>query len=167
MMRCVFIFMLLVGLATRSSVAQSLDLPTRNAGAYYTYVDDPSDITIEVKVWGSVQNPGLYEVRQGLNLSTLLTLAGGPLTSSRGPRMKSALTLRLYRLQPGGQYVTLYETLMQDELIALDQDPVLTHGDMLVVDEKVRQSFGWRDGLSVLTALGTIALVIERVASSN
>lgn len=167
MMRCVFIFMLLVGFATKGGVAQSLDIPERNSGAYYRYVDDPSDITIEVKVWGSVQNPGLYEVRQGLNLSTLLTLAGGPLATGRGPRLKSTLTLRLSRLQPSGQYVTIYETLMQDELLALDQDPVLAHGDMLVVDEKVRQTFGWRDGLSVLTALGTIVLVIERVASSN
>ena len=163
MTRYLFLFFVMAGVAVEGISAQTLDDLRARAGAYYRFAD-ATDITIEVKVWGVVSNPGLYEVRQGLNLSTLLTLAGGPQASGRDPRTRSTLTIRLWRLQPnGGPYQAIFETQMQGEIVVLNDDPVLLSGDVIVADEVVEQRFGWRDGLTILTAVGTVVLIIDRI----
>lgn len=160
MTRTLVIGVLVVFLSGGAVYAQ--DLEALRGGAYYRFAD-PSDITIEVKVWGAVSNPGFYEVRQGLTLSTLLSLAGGPLTTPRMSNTRSTFTLQLYRPQPDGRYQLLTETVMENQLTALAQDPVIMHGDLLMTEERTRQRFGWRDGLSILTALATVALVVDNV----
>ncbi|MFQ5568334.1 MAG: SLBB domain-containing protein [Rhodothermales bacterium] len=149
-----------------SAQAQSLDDLRRSSGAYYRFASE-SDITIEVKVWGAVRNTGLYEVRQGLKLSTLLSLAGGPQSTARDARTKSTFTVRLLRLQPEGHHAVIAETVMENEILLLDQDPTLLSGDVLVAEEQLRQRFGWRDGVTLVTALGTLTLIVERLIGSN
>ena len=163
MTRYLFLFFVMAGVAVEGISAQTLDDLRANTGAYYRFAD-ATDITIEVKVWGAVSNPGLYEVRQGLNLSTLLTLAGGPQAPGRDPRTRSTLTIRLWRLQPnGGPYQAIFETQMQDEIVVLNDDPVLLSGDVIVADEVIEQRFRWRDFLSVVTAIASIVLVVDNV----
>ena len=140
--------------------AQTFPTLQGDNASYYRFAD-PSDITIEVKVWGAVTNPGLYEVREAISLSTLLSLAGGPFTTARENRRASTFRVQLYRLRSEGQYQLFSETLMQDELSALVQDPILMNGDMLIAEEKTRLRFGWRDGATLLTALASIILVID------
>ena len=154
----------MIGLAGETVQAQTLgDLISSNAGAYYKFAD-PTDITIEVKVWGSVQYPGLYEVPQGTRLSTLLTLAGGPLGGSDS-RTRRTYTIRHLRPQPNsGVYQAISESLMENEIVMLNDDSVLLPGDVIVAEEKVKQLFNWRDALSIATSLGTLVLVIDRVA---
>ena len=123
----------------------------------------PTDITIEVKVWGSLQYPGFYEVPQGTRLSTLVTLAGGPQVV-RDAQTRRTYTIRLWRPQPnGGPHQTISETRMEDEVLVLNEDPVLLPRDIVVVDEVVKQRFGWRDMLSIVTAIAGIALVVDNV----
>jgi len=55
---------------------------------------------------------------------------------------------------------------MEDRILTLDRDPTLLNGDVRVSDEQVKQRFGWRDGLSVLTAAATIVLVIDGVLNN-
>ncbi len=164
MTRTLLAGLLILVAGAAAAQAQSLEELRGAAGAFYTFAD-PTDITIEVKVWGAVQNAGLYEVRQGLPLSTLLTLAGGPAASVRDTGTSSTLTVRLYRPQPEGYPALFFEARMQNEILMLEQDPTLLHGDVLVVEEVRRQRFNWLDALSVVTAAGTLVLVIERVAS--
>lgn len=155
------VVLVLVGMGTAQ--AQSLESLMRGgSGAYYTFAD-PTDITIQVKVWGAVGSPGLYEVRQGMHLSTLLTLAGGPTTGIQDPRSRRTMTLRLWRPQQGAPHQLLFETQMEDEIFVLDEDPALLNGDMLILEEQVKQRFSWRDGLSILTAVGTVVLLAERI----
>ena len=116
---------------------------------------------MEIKVWGAVKNPGLYDVREGLNLSTVLSLAGGPLAAVQTRNTASTFTVRLYRLQTGDRLQLFTETLMEDQIGLLNSDPVLMQGDMVIAQERTRRLFGWRDGLSILTAVATVVLVID------
>ena len=163
MTRYLFLVLLMIGVAGRTVQAQTLDDLRSNTGAYYKFAD-PTDITIDLKVWGAVSNPGLYEVRQGMRLSTLLSLAGGPQGVVGDPRRRRILTIRLWRPQPnGGPYQAIFEIQMEDEILVLNDDPVLLSGDVIVADEMVRQLFNWRDGLAILTSVGTFILIIERL----
>ncbi len=153
----------MIGVAGGTVQAQTLDDLRSTSGAYYRFAD-PTDITIDLKVWGAVSNPGLYEVRQGMRLSTLLSLAGGPQGVERTTRTRRTLTIRLWRPQPnGGPYQAIFETQMQDEIVVPNDDPVLLSGDVIVADEVVKQRFGWRDGLTILTAVASLVLLIDRI----
>ena len=140
--------------------AQSIE--ALRGGSYYRFAD-VSDVTMEIKVWGAVANPGFYEVREGLNLSTVLSLAGGPQPPALSRNTVSSYTVRLYRLQAGDQYRLFTETVMEDQLGLLTSDPVLQTGDMVFTEAKTRQRFGWRDGIAILTVLATTALVVDQV----
>ena len=162
MTRYLFFVLLMIGLAGGTVQAQTLNDLRSNTAAYYRFAD-PTDITIEVKVWGSVQYPGFYEVPQGTRLSTLLTLAGGP-QGERDSQMRRTYMIRLWRPQPNsGLYQTISETRMKNEIVMLSDDPVLLSGDMVVADEEIKQRFSWRDLLSVVAAIGSIVLVIDNI----
>ncbi len=163
MTRYLFLVLLMIGVAGGTVQAQTLDDLRSNTAAYYKFAD-PTDITIDLKVWGAVGNPGLYEVRQGMRLSTLLSLTGGPQSVASDTQTRRTLTIRLWRPQPnGGPYQAIFETQMEDEIVVLNDDPVLLSGDVIVADEVVKQRFSWRDGLAILTSVGTFILIIERL----
>ena len=151
----------MIGVATVQ--AQTFSDLMSTSGAYYRFAD-PTDITIDLKVWGAVSNPGLYEVRQGMRLSTLLSLAGGPQGVSSDTRTRRMLTIRVWRPQPnGGPYQAIFEIKMENEILVLNDDPVLLSGDVIVADELVRQRFNWRDGLAILTSVGTFILIFDQI----
>ncbi len=161
MARYLFLVWLMIGLAGGTLQAQTLGDLISNTGAYYKFAD-PTDITIDLKVWGAVGNPGLYEVRQGMRLSTLLSLTGGPKGVESNTRTKRILTIRLWRPQPnGGPYRAIFEIQMENEILVLNDDPVLLSGDVIVADELVKLRFGWRDGLAILTSVASLVLIID------
>ena len=164
MIRSLLAGAVLVLLASPGVQAQDFEDLRGGAGAFFTYAES-GDITILVKLWGSVGNPGLYEVRQGIPLSTLLTLAGGPNASESDPRSRRTLTIRLYRDAADGPPTLLYETVMEDQVQVLSEDPTLMHGDTVVIEERVAQRFGWRDGISILTAVSAVVLLVERLVN--
>ena len=152
----------MIGVAGGTVQAQTLDDLKGSTAAYYRFAD-PTDITVEVKVWGSLQYPGFYEVPQGTRLSTLVTLAGGPL-AVRDAQSHRIFTIRLWRPQPNeGPHQTISETRMEDEILVLSEDPVLLSGDIVVADELVKQRFNWRDGLAVLTSVASLVLIIDTI----
>lgn len=157
-----YLMLVLLMIAGGTVQAQTLEDLRTNTAAFYRFTD-PTDITIEVKVWGSLQYPGFYEVPQGTRLSTLMTLAGGPQGGSVSGTRRT-YTIRLWRPQPGGGMPqAIFETLMEDQITMLNDDPVLFSGDTIVAEEIVRQRFGWLDALSVTTAIGTIVLIIDTI----
>ena len=163
MTRYLFLVLLMIGIAGGTVQAQTLGDLRGNSGAYFRFAD-PTDITIDLKVWGAVSNPGLYEVRQGMRLSTLLSLAGGPRSVESTRQTRRIFTIRVWRPQPnGGPYQAIFETQMQDEIVVLNDDPVLLSGDVIVADELVKQRFNWRDGLASLTSVGTFILIFDQI----
>ena len=160
MKRLLLIGFIMAGLAPGLVDAQTID--DLRGGSYYRFAD-VSDVTMEIKVWGAVANPGFYEVREGLNLSTVLSLAGGPQAPPASRSTASAYSVRLFRLQTGDRYQLFTETLMENQLGMLNSDPVLMQGDMVITEAKTRQRFGWREGLSILTATATLVLVVDQI----
>ncbi|NND72023.1 MAG: hypothetical protein HKN43_10630 [Rhodothermales bacterium] len=130
--------------------------------AYYNYAET-GDVTIMVNVWGTVRNPGLYEIPRGTKLSTLFSLAGGPDIRERPKRNKRTIVASLTRGETGQLVV---ETVMNDNVTVLAGDPELQPGDVLTVESTIRQSFSWRDVFPIVAAVASVALAAERISSN-
>lgn len=147
--------------------AQSAAQETR--AAVYRYAR-PGQETMQVGVWGSVGQPGLYEVPTGTDLMNLLSIVGGPEVSLENARQRQKIIVRLVRgsdsavsARPpadGGSHQLIFEARL-DELTALSRDyPPLQSGDVLTIEKIVRERFSWRDAMSVFQAAGTVAIII-------
>ncbi len=156
-------FLLLLAGAARAQTRPELERSLYSPASYYNYAE-PGDITMLVNVWGTVRNPGLYEVSQGTRLSTLFSVAGGPAISERLRRNSRTITVRLARLQGGRRQVVFRET-MEDEIFASEDDPVLEDGDVLTVETIARQRFAWRDAVTIVNAVALVALAVERFSN--
>lgn len=165
------LFLCLLFLCTTAGMAHAqrlseLDRSRYSPAAYYNF-SEPGDVTILVNVWGSVRNPGLYEIPQGTRMNTLLSIAGGPdLVTSLTARNKRFITLRLLRNQ-GGEHRPVIENTVEDEVVVTSQDPVLEAGDVLILETRLKEKFSLRDVFPVVAAIGTIALAIERISNSR
>ncbi|GIV62070.1 MAG: hypothetical protein KatS3mg044_0936 [Rhodothermaceae bacterium] len=132
------------------------------SAAYYRYYDG-GDATILVNVWGSVRSPGLYEIPVGTRLSTLVSLSGGPdMATNASLQANRTISIRLIR-EEAGERRPIFESVMKNEVLVADEDPVLQEGDVLVLETKLRPKLIWKDAFSIVAALGTVALAIERI----
>ncbi|NBC17427.1 MAG: hypothetical protein GVY18_08970 [Bacteroidetes bacterium] len=172
MVRILAVLFLGLGLCVNTASGQAFDLFQEATGGAYIKFAEPGDITIRVSVWGGV-NTGLYEVTQGMHLSTLLTIAGGPPIgeiSGRGGNQQrfgygdfiNEMTIKLMR-EEQGQWATIVEAQMEGEANPLPEDPVLQEGDLLIVETQSRRTFGWRDGLEILGSVGATVFLIDRL----
>ncbi len=165
MMRCVsFCLLILFGSAglAHAQRLNELDRSRYSPAAYYNFAE-PGDVTILVNVWGSVRNPGLYEIPQGTRMNTLVSIAGGPeLVSSVTARNKRIITLRLLRATDG-QHRPVVDTQMTDEVLIAKDDPVLSNQDVLILETRLKEKFSIRDVFPIVAAIGTVALAIERI----
>jgi hypothetical protein len=48
------------------------------AANYYMHLGDMGELQVKVSIWGEVGAPGLYSIPEETDLTTLLSLAGGP-----------------------------------------------------------------------------------------
>ena len=124
---------------------------------------ETGDITITVNVWGAVQKPGLYEVPKGTRLSKLFSLAGGPAIAERRSRERHTTTLRLVR--EAEHHGVVFESIMENEILVSNEDPILEEGDVMTVEVLVRQRFSLRDVFPIVAAIGSVALAIERLSA--
>lgn len=129
--------------------------------AYYNYAEE-GELTMLVSVWGTVRNPGLYEVPEGTHLSTLFSVSGGPSVSQRTRRQERTINIRLVR-DVGGEREVIFESIMRNDIIVEDADPLLLEGDVLTVETVVRQGFGWRDLATIVGSGASLALILERL----
>ncbi len=150
--------LLLAGTTGPAEAQRPEDRSRYGEASYYSYVE-AGQTPITVNVWGTVRNPGLYEVSDDTRLSTLVSAAGGPLVAARDRRERRAITLRLTRSGDGAPRV-VYETVMQDGVFAAEDDPLLEAGDTLTVDTVLRQEFSWRDALPIVSTVASVALAI-------
>ncbi|HET6568259.1 MAG TPA: SLBB domain-containing protein [Rhodothermales bacterium] len=129
-----------------------------STAAYYSYAE-PGDVTIRVNVWGTVRNPGLYEVPRQTHLSTLLSLAGGPEVTPLSDRSRRRIIVRLTRPQDG-RLGTIYEASMKDQVLATRENPLLQEGDVLTVETVLHQRLSWRDFAPIVSAVSSVGLAI-------
>ncbi|GEM_PF-641814 len=141
-----------------------LDRSSYNTASYYSY-SEPGDITIQVNVWGTVRNPGLYEVPEGTRLSELFSLAGGPTLNERRRNEVRNIRVQVTRLQGEGSTGRriVFDETMTGGVEAFATDPVLQSEDVVSVETVVRAPISWRDAstiTSVVTSVAALALQI-------
>lgn len=143
--------------------AQSLDrVEDIRSNVAYFYHARPGEATVQISVWGTVPRPGIYEVPLGTNLDKLLTMTGGIPDEARQEDQERRITVRLFR-QNSDQRRLIYEAPIEDVLVNTGQYPDLEDDDVLVVETLVERRFSWRDGLTVVGGIATVALALERV----
>lgn len=127
---------------------------------YYVYAES-GEATIQVYVVGGGAR-GIYEIGVGTRFDAFLALSAiGPGTDSPGSRQR--VTVQLYRTDASGARQMLLEG-RAEELVQADPStyPQLQDGDVISVEVRSRQRFGWRDGLSILTSLSSVIVLLER-----
>jgi hypothetical protein len=134
--------------------------------AVYTYAE-PGRPTIEVSIWGNVRTPGLYLVEPGTDLLDMLTLAGGPTLGADNAQTRTSVRIMISRGQAGARERIYESEAAQLSAIDMGGSPQLLTGDIITVQVHTRPRFGWRDGLTVLGAAGSIAGLILNVIRIN
>lgn len=140
-------------------------IPNNESNPIQVY-GQPGNPKMTVYVWGQAQT-GLWSVDVGTDLlefASIVTTSG--LTANR-PEQETRLILRLFREDQRDE--PIFEQNVED-LFATRSYPDLSDGDILVLKERVRRRFTWRDVSQVLgTVTSTISLVllIDRLRDNN
>jgi hypothetical protein len=152
----------------------------------YFFHAQPGQATVQVSLWGTVRQTGIYEIPVGTELNDLLSMAGGvPETARRKGQDAPTTYIRAYRLtgtatneaasgssQDGSAKIAegskerkrIFEGTLADVLTGEAQPPLLNEDDIIVVETvQPRRGFGWRDALSLASTLGTLTLLGLRI----
>lgn len=158
----VFLVGILVSQAVSAQEVGRIEQVEANTPPFFYFLQ-PGEATTQVYIWGSVLNPGLYEVGTSIGLEQLLTLAGGPLLAPREHNVRQEITVRVYREGPEGR-AQIFEALIDELVQAPTRVPVLQDSDVVTVETVTfRPSFTWRDALSIATGLAAVALAVDRL----
>lgn len=163
-MRRLFLGLLLLACSALSLHAQSptdFERSRYSPAAFYNFAQ-PGDVSILVNVWGTVRNPGLYQVPQGTRLRRLISLSGGPNLTPSQRREKRTISLRVIR----GNDPVLEET-MEEQVSTTTEDLELADGDVIALEMTTQQRFGWRDIIPIVNTAALIALALERISNLN
>ena len=135
------------------------DLNT-NVTTYYHFAQ-PGETTIQVFVLGTGL-PGLYQIGEDTDLGSLFILAGGSGLDRQQAGVRRRVTVRLFK-ETMPQRTLAYEATLADLLATPGTYPALEDRDILQVEIIEKRRFSWRDGLVILTSLGTLALIVENI----
>jgi hypothetical protein len=130
----------------------------------------PGDLPIHVSVWGSVRQPGRYEIPDGTTLAQLLSLAGGPGFDTRGfaigtdqygaRQYRGRTHIRLSRDTPQGVRILLESRI--DHLLSDNIRNMSVHdGDIIMVD--MVRSFNLWDALLIVSSSASVILLMDRI----
>ncbi|MCS3748859.1 hypothetical protein GGQ19_000010 [Salinibacter ruber] len=122
--------------------------------AYYTFAR-PGQNTIEVLVLGGGRS-GVYEIGENVTLGKLMALAGGG-----GGGGNAKVTVNLFRLENGERDRVLKERL--SAFAERPQYPPLQDGDVVRIQVRQREPFGWRDVLRITTAVTSLTFTVLRI----
>lgn len=134
---------------------------TRSNIASYYYYAEPGDLTMQVNVWGTVRNPGRYEVQTGTDLGELLSFAGGPQLTRMREQDERTITIRVSRVTDSGRNIVYESTL--DSLITTPQAyPVMEGGDVVTIETIEDPGFTWQDAIGTIGSVASIGLLVVR-----
>ena len=100
------------------------------SGSGYYVNARPGEPTTRVYVWGSVRAPGVYEVGEGFDVQSVLSLAGLPSGSEQIPG-DPAVYVSVYRAGAGAEPV--YRASLDAFTTTPSAHPALQEGDVLTV----------------------------------
>lgn len=128
--------------------------------AYYTFAR-PGEATIRVLVVGA--GGGIYEVGQNIRMDEFLALLGGaPSFATQNPGRKTNVDIQLFRTE-AGRRTLLYEEELERMILEPAAYPTLQNGDLFVINTVTRNRFGWRDGLTFVTGVSSLVLLLDRI----
>ena len=133
--------------------------------AVYRYADS-DEITIQVNVWGAIQNPGIYEMPEDARLNLLFSAAGGPSIGIREQVDEQTIVVKLIRQTQDGQRKVVYEQTMEEEISVAEENPPLQDGDVLTVNSYVVQGVNWRDLIGIGSSLASLVLTIVNLVTN-
>ncbi len=157
------------GAAASLATAQSLDrLQETETSVAYFYHARPGDATVQISVWGTIGNTGIYEIPEDTQLDKLLTMAGGaPIDARQRGQDPDDIRITLYRADESGNRTVVYEEPLQD-LVENPEYPALQDDDILVVElERARTPFRFRDILGIVSSLASLTLLGLRIFDRN
>ncbi|RMF58362.1 MAG: hypothetical protein D6746_09840 [Bacteroidetes bacterium] len=158
----VFLVLMLVAVPASAQEFGRHNRITASGTAYHVFAE-PGQATIQVQVVGAV-SAGIYEVSAGTDLGRLVALTGLTLTpGASGTSVR--YRVKLFRDQPDGRRLLLYDAPLEEMLANPGAYPVLQEGDVVMIESKVSQRFQWRDALTILTSLSTIILLVDRLSN--
>lgn len=121
---------------------------TNQGGAqYYVFPGGEGELQIKVQVWGQVARPGMYRVPKSMDVTGLISLAGGPLEDANLSDIKIVRTAPV----PGvfkadiGQYISSAST---------QSIPVLEPGDTIIIPENLYHKFS-----RIVSVMGQLAII--------
>ncbi len=155
---CVFIFQILLFSQPSSDMSQAKGLNySKNSDRYIT--DDRGNILIHVNVWGHVKNPGHHLVYDGIDISTLLSVVGGPLP---GANLKKVKLLREQKDKDGE---IMFELNLKDFYESGDRSSFkkIYPNDTIIIEEKAWSSIYRQNNIinSILQILNIAILIIQ------
>ncbi len=133
----------------------------QTSGVNYATFAEPGEPTVRILVLGDEMN-GIFEVGSRMRLDELVALAGqnGPGAVQEGRREVKIRVLR----ETDGRREAIYESDYEWLLMEPTRYPELRDGDILSIETKIKRRINWRDGLSILSSLSSIVLIIDRLA---
>lgn len=138
------------------------EMKERTNVAYFFHAR-PGQATVQVQVWGTVPQPGIYEVADTTALDELLTMAGGaPIRPRQSNEDPDRITVRLYRTEQG-ERTLLYEARIDSILTGKTNPPELRDKDVLTVETVQPTNFTWRDALSLSSVALNLAVLFVRI----
>ena len=127
----------------------------RPSSASYYYIAKPSELSMQVNIWGFVNNPGRYEVATSTGLLELLSYAGGP---SADALIDNVRITRSFERSGGARPQEIYVDL--EDLASVDPaDLVLYPDDTVFIDHS-----SWINVRDVFVVITTAAIVTTAVA---
>lgn len=129
----------------------------RPSSASYYYIAKPSELSMQVNIWGYVNNPGRYEVATSTDLLELLSYAGGPTADAL---MDNVRITRSYERSETGPPEEIYLDL-EDLADVNSTDLILYPNDTIFIDHSSWINF--RDALVVITAAAIVTSAVANV----
>lgn len=133
------------------------DVPTLQDGDVIEV--DPRPV-VRVYVWGAVREPGVYEVGPTYDAQGILSLAGGPLSTTLRNNQSREVVVRIYK-SGSGEAEPVYEQPLDAFVQGAVPPPPLEDGDVIEVETRDRDGWTTRD---TLTAVGVTASAILAVS---
>ena len=126
----------------------------------------PGSSTIQVYVWGSVRNPGIWRIEPNLDLVELLSAVGVAGVGEDQLDFSQHVNLRIYRTIEGNRRM-IYEERLDDVLAESATYPPLQESDVLEVETERRRQFGFQFFSQIVGTTATLALLILRLTGGR
>ncbi len=164
------------GFVSAGLFAQNSSSPPVMNGAAQYYLGDKDQVLMNVNVWGFVQRPGQYMIPINTDLVSLISFAGGP---KDGANLTKVMIIRGGH---GGEMASTNPSIEKSSTVPIlnvnvtdylkkgeiGKIPLLSANDTVLIPQssgnKVSSFFGIKSLFGSITAMASIALIIDRLS---